>query len=127
MNNLEFKSLVETAIDKLEKQNEISVNKMGSCVYLNEKRQSCIIGHMMPDDKTRRLADSEDNKDYTIVSLVINKVIPYFTNQFSSSQLQIMERLQDLHDTSGSKEYTFNDCIEEMRELSKRNYLNEKN
>lgn len=102
MENKEFKNLVSQAIDKLEKQGERCVNEYGDCKYFNEKGQSCIVGHMMPED----VEDIEVNSDLTVEAL------EWAQELFSDKQIGVLMDLQYEHDRTA-----FSRAINNMRRI----------
>ena len=109
MKKQDFINLVNSAIDKLEKQGEPCKGEYGNCVYLNDKNQCCIVGHMMPDDETRKDADDCDFRVYGLFHYGME-----WTKQFDKEQIKIMTSLQDDHDSFG---VGFNAKIKTMREI----------
>ena len=112
MDNNEFKELVLGAIDKLEKQGVPS--KMGEgCFYLDKKKgHCCIVGHMMPDDETRKAADDMPNGAiYTLWEDEFEWAL-----QFHLHQLEVLSELQKLHDDVLVGESVVEAC-QKMREV----------
>ena len=91
MINKEFKNLVSQAIDKLEKQGEKCVDHYGGCQYFNEKGQSCIVGHMMPEDVKLNTFDG-DVED-----------LEWAQELFSDKQIGVLMDLQYEHDRTPFK------------------------
>lgn len=100
MINKEFKNLVSQAIDKLEKQGERCVNHYGDCKYFNEKGQSCIVGHMMPEDVKRNTFDVDVEE------------LEWAQELFSDKQIGVLMDLQYEHDRT-----VFSRAIDNMRRI----------
>lgn len=101
MINKEFKNLVSQAIDKLEKQGERCVDYYGDCQYFNEKGQSCIVGHMMPEDVKRNTCYYENVED-----------LEWAQELFSDKQIGVLMDLQHEHDRT-----IFKRAINNMRRI----------
>ena len=113
MDNNEFKELVLGAIDKLEKQGVPSQNNDGDCYYLNkENNHCCIVGHMMPDDETRVSADSMESG---AIDDLWNDNFEWVL-QFHLEQLEVLSKLQHLHDVVEVGESVVEAC-QKMREV----------
>ena len=113
-----FIELVQKAIAALNEQGKGCTNREGSCVYLNQQGHKCIVGHMMPNDETRIAADDrgEYNDEITSIRGLRIKKFPWI-EQFSGTQLDLLEILQDIHDgPSGLTEKFFDDAITKMKE-----------
>lgn len=106
MNNSDFVQLVDKAINSFELQGEFSRVDHGGCFYLRFGK-SCIVGHMMPDDATRHLADTDSDSD--IENLYFNGF--EWTKQFDDLQIHLLKDLQCIHD---KYEY-FGLAIKDMR------------
>ena len=100
MENKEFKNLVSQAIDKLEKQGGRCVNPYGDCMYFNEKGQSCIVGHMMPEDVKINTFEG-DVKD-----------LEWAQELFNHEQIDVLMDLQYEHDRA-----VFSEAIDNMRRI----------
>lgn len=100
MKHEEFLALVRSAIDKLYEQNARSYEPEKGCMYLSSTGQCCIVGFMMPDDETRRLADSFDTVGTVgITSLRYSDEINFpWAQQFIGEQIQLLAQLQQEHD-----------------------------
>jgi len=108
---MSFSTRANVAINKLEKQGNFCKDENGQCFYQNANN-SCIIGHIMPDFRTRQKADNYGESG--ISDLIANKVIPEFTDQFSEKEENILVDLQLLHDTYSG---TFENAILKMRRV----------
>ncbi len=96
MDNTEFVNLVATAIDKLAAQGKPS-RTYTKCLYKGPDNMCCIVGHMMPDDDTRQLADSMP--DGTGIRSLVDQDFVWISD-FSWEQLDLLTVLQEHHDTS---------------------------
>lgn len=115
MNNDEFKALAISAIDKLEKQGRFSVDykyPLQSCCYLSGNGDCCIIGHMMPDDETRKEADGF--AETSIYSLWVDKF--EWARQFTWEQVSVLTELQRIHDKYGTGNGDIKQAVKDMRE-----------
>ena len=106
----EFVNMVGSAIDKLEKQGTFSRVDIGSgCMYQNSEGNCCIVGHMMPDSKTRGDADNEETVGSPIDELALAGF--EWTKQFSDTQIDLLSRLQAIHDIRDD----FSAALDEMK------------
>lgn len=113
MDNAEFKDMVLSAIDKLEQQGVPSKDAFRGCYYLNkENNHCCIVGHMMPDDKTRELADSYGNGD---VGSLVQEGFQWF-EKFTHKQTELLWNLQGIHDAV-NVDAPVTEACKEMRKL----------
>lgn len=96
MTELDFIKMVEDGVAKVLAQGEPSMDEHADCCYLNDKGLCCVVGHMMPDDKTRRLADSRQNGSNILSLYDWNEFI--WTDQFAEKQIQLLSDLQNVHD-----------------------------
>jgi len=99
MENQAFIELVKTAIDKTIAQGQPS--KLGSrCVYNGPEGRCCIVGHMMPDEETRKKADS-NSRGTSITSLASsNSNVFEWTSQFTGGQISFLQDMQRIHDSA---------------------------
>ncbi len=115
MEHSKFVNMVTEAISKLEAQGELSKAVIGSgCLYQmvkGDKTLCCIVGHMMPDI-TRKQADHHYAGDSGVSSLYERDF--YWLQQFTESQIYVLEELQVLHDNFNN-DYTFDEIISNMR------------
>jgi len=120
MKNQEFKQMVTNAIDALEQQGKECLNYDGQCKYLNENGMCCIVGHMMPDNKTREDADleSELGRDSCIIAL--SNIAFSWCMQFTDDQILLLSKLQYIHDTPPDEYFTFENRITHMRNLAEK-------
>jgi hypothetical protein len=113
ISNEDFIALVGQAIDKLEVQGTRSTGRsavgMPVCRYAGDNNACCIVGHMMPDDETRKAADRMPKAG--VRGLTINNF--EWITQFTDSQIELLDTLQEIHD--GAHDNTFNTSIERMR------------
>lgn len=92
MKQEQFKEMCINAIDKLEEQGVRSI-ELGICSYLSDKG-CCIIGHMMPDDETRREADMGSISG---IFHLFESNFPW-AQQFTKKQIKVLSQLQYQHD-----------------------------
>lgn len=97
MKHEDFLAMVRSAIDKLSEQNARSYEPKKGCMYLSSTGQCCIVGFMMPDDETRRLADSFDTVGITSLRYSDEINFPW-AQQFIGKQIQLLAQLQQEHD-----------------------------
>lgn len=111
MQKQEFLTLVENAINALEKQGQPSVNQKGQCRYQYGDR-CCIVGHMMPKN-IRGLADEQSSS--SIISLRDDKF--EWATQFTDKQFKLLIELQSTHDCLGRQPLStdFAEAISGMR------------
>jgi hypothetical protein len=91
----DFIELVRKGIKGILDQGKPAKTEIGKCKYLTDTGLKCIVGHMMPDDKTRR---SADNTHMTGIGFLYqDKTIPW-VKQFDSNQFHVLAGLQNIHD-----------------------------
>ncbi len=116
MEHVKFVNMVTEAISKLEAQGELSKEENSSgCSYQmvkGNKTLCCIVGHMMPDDYTRKQADHHNAGDSGVSSLYERDF--HWLQQFTKSQIYVLEEFQVLHDNFNN-DYTFDEIISKMR------------
>lgn len=112
--NEEFKNKVVAAINAFEKQGYKSSTTSAQCMYHNGVGGYCIIGHMMPDDETRMLADS---LEFSSVKYICTKLD--WAKQFSPKQIIFLQNLQDIHDEIDYFNDNFDRAVVEMKECAK--------
>jgi hypothetical protein len=98
MDNEKFKAMCLQAIAKLEAQG-VPSKKGGKCLYLASPGVCCIVGHMMPDDETRKAADRNINNGGTSVASLYEQGFEW-VQQFDKEQLNLLTMLQHIHDES---------------------------
>lgn len=112
MDNQQFYRNVAEAIDKLDKQG-VPSRDMKGCFYKHPtENYCCIVGHMMPDDKTRIAADKTDGDNTSIRGLYSANFI--WAKQFSYKQINLLMELQNIHDNIDPDSNT-SEAGEEMR------------
>jgi hypothetical protein len=113
ISNEDFIALVGQAIDKLEVQGTrsmaLSAKGYPQCRYAGDNNACCIVGHMMPDDETRKAADDLLNSG--VRGLVRNGF--EWAMQFTEEQAEFMAFMQEIHD--GAHDDTLNASIKRMR------------
>lgn len=99
MDQQEFVQMCKDAVQKVIEQGAVSIKKTefdtgspSECLYKSDVG-CCVVGHMMPDDKTRENADKLDSSG--IYSVVQNGV---WGKNLSRWQLATLARLQYFHD-----------------------------
>jgi hypothetical protein len=97
----DFIRMCEDAIEKVCLQGVASVGDNGGCAYLS-KLGCCVVGHMMPDNETRKKADSL--KDSGVQNVIQEGV--WGEGMFTRQQEDILLSLQLVHDS-------FEDCLSE--------------
>ncbi len=93
MNPQDFIKMCEDAIEKVIEQKYPSVNDVGECAYLSHVG-CCVVGHMMPDNETRKRADSSTGG--TDIESVVNEGI--WGDDLFPDQLEVLRLLQYEHD-----------------------------
>lgn len=75
---------------------ERSVNKENRCVYRGQNGLKCAAGHVLPDEKYD--VDYDNGNGYNVTA------IDWFTKTFSIDELNLLHRLQQIHDQDGRPE-----------------------
>lgn len=112
MQKQEFLTLVEGAINALEKQGKPSVNLKSQCKY-QYGGLCCIVGHMMPEN-IRSLADEQSSSGM----MCLRDTGFEWTTQFTDKQISLLIQLQNIHDGLGRHPLNvdFAEAISNMRE-----------
>jgi len=81
MNEQDFEVLVRSAIDKVVEQGALGKSEVGGCKYTSNNVGSgeeicCPVGHMMPNEDTRRLADGWHDGGSTGIASLHQRWIP---------------------------------------------------
>jgi len=92
----DFIELVRKGIKGILDQGKPAKSLLGACFYLTDTGLKCIVGQMMPDDKTRISSDSVGGYS-GILSIWEGKLSPW-VERFSRVQIQVLYELQGLHD-----------------------------
>ena len=90
----DFIKMCKDAVEKVCEQGVASIGDKGGCAYLS-KSGCCIVGHMMPDDETRREADKLE--DSGVKAVICEGVWGH--NMFTQHQEDILLSLQLVHDS----------------------------
>lgn len=111
MEQIEFRKLVLAALNNFEKQC-ILARTNEKCFYHSEHSSgvTCIVGHMMDSDETRKCAETFSPETSGIKGLY-EFGFPWAT-KFTLPQIMFLGTLQSIHDDSS---FNFNEVVQQLK------------